>query len=81
MIGTKKAAAMMCRLKPSVGGHIINWSSMGAIATVSGVAIYQATKYDRTTRRSALTYKLNHMHALLPKLALSHTNITPCFPT
>jgi short-subunit dehydrogenase len=47
MIGTKKAAAMMCRLKPSVGGHIINWSSMGAIATVSGVAIYQATKYDR----------------------------------
>ena len=51
MHGTQLAAAMMARTGTTTGcggGHIINVSSMAAVAPVSGVTLYAAAKYVTT---------------------------------
>ena len=44
MFGTKFASDLMANM-PGPGGHIINFASLGAVAPVSGVTLYIASKY------------------------------------
>eukprot|EP00939_MAST-03C_sp_MAST-3C-sp1_P000192 g192.t1 len=49
-LGTRAAARIMLESQKddddaAVGGHIVNFSSMGGVATVAGVTLYAASKY------------------------------------